>query len=281
MAFFKRFLVAGVIAGPFALYNALAFSLDPFLKTWNQQSAIPSPSPLLYLLAYGLVLPWAVVGGWRLLRQDAWQAAFLIPWIVVFLIAIYLPFSLQRRLLEGIWVAWLALAGTALEAYRRGELPRLPWIKKLSPLLNLAFAATLILYSGSFMTASRAAEPLFVPADEAAAFNYLAHSAAPGEVVLSAYETGNVLPAWSPLRVVIGLRTLTAGTATLEPAVQRFFQTGGSQAERLALLSGQGVDYVFWGPHERALGGWDPHTAPYLVRVFAQGEYQVFKVIIS
>ena len=281
LAYFKRFIVAGAVASPFVVYNALAFSLDPFLKTWNQQSAIPSPNPLLYLLAYGLVLPFAVVGGWRVLRQDAWLGAFLVPWIVVFLIAIYLPFSLQRRLLEGIWVAWLALAGIALEASRQGELARQRWIKKLAPLLNLAFAATLILYIGSFMTAATAAEPLFVPAGEAAAFNFLAHTAAPGEVVLTAYETGNVLPAWTPLRVVIGLRTLTAGTATLEPEVARFYQVGASQAERQALLASQGVDYVFWGPHERALGAWDPHAAPYLVQVFSQGDYQVFKVIIS
>jgi hypothetical protein len=278
LPFFKRFMIAGVIAGPFVLYNALAFSLDPFLKAWNQQSAIPSPSPVLYLLAYGLVLPFAVVGGWHLLHKDAWLGAFLVPWIVVFLIAIYLPFSLQRRLLDGIWVAWVALAGIALEAYHRGEVPRLAWIKKLSPLLSLSLIATLVLYTGSFLTVAKPAEPLYQPADEAAAFDYLARNAAPGEVVLSSYETGNVLPAWSPLRVVVGLRTLTAGIATLLPEVDRFYQPGTSLAERQALLASQGVDYVFWGPHERALGSWDPQDAPFLVRVFAQGEYEVFKV---
>lgn len=277
-AFFKRFIITGAIAGPFVLYNALAFSLDPFLKAWNQQSAIPSPSPLLYLLAYGLVLPFAVVGGWRLLHTDAWLGAFLVPWIVVFLIAIYLPFSLQRRLLEGIWVAWVTLAGIALEASHRGEAPRLGWIKKLSPILGLSFIATLVLYSGCFLAVAKPAEPLYQPADEVAAFDYLARNAAPGEVVLSSYETGNVLPAWSSLRVVVGLRTLTAGIATLLPEVERFYEPGTGLAERQALLVSQGVDYVFWGPHERALGSWDPQAAPSLVRVFEQGEYEVFKV---
>jgi hypothetical protein len=159
-------------------------------------------------------------------------------------------------------------------------MPRLGWIKKLRPILSLAFVATLILYTGSFLTVAKAAEPLYLPADEAAAFNYLARNAAPGQVVLSSYETGNALPAWCPLRVVVGLRTLTAGIATLLPEVERFYQPGASQSERQALLASQGVDYVFWGPHERALGGWDPQSAPFLVRVFEQGEYQVFKVII-
>jgi hypothetical protein len=280
LVYFKRFVIAGAIAGPFVVYNALAFSLDPFLKAWNAQSAIPSPSPLLYLLAYALVLPFAGVGGWRLLHKDGWRAGFLIPWIVVFLIAIYLPFSLQRRLLEGTWAAWVVLAGLALEAYHQGELTRQGWIKKLSPVLSLAFAATLILYVGSFLTVLKTAEPLYQPAAETAAFKYLAQNAAPGQVVLSSYETGNVLPAWTPLKVVIGLRTLTAGIETLQPEVERFYQAGTSQDERLALLAAQRVDYVFWGPHERALGGWDPQSAPFLVRVFAMGEYQVFKVVI-
>jgi hypothetical protein len=279
LVFFKRFWIAGLVAGPFVLYNALAFNLDPFLKLWNQQSAIPSPNPLLYLLAYCLVIPFALVGSITLLRRDAWQAAFLIPWIVVFLIAIYLPFSLQRRLLDGIWVAWVALAGVALEAYQRNGSIKWNWIKRLSPILTLSFIAPIILLVGGSVMVLSPSQPWFQPRDETAVFSYLAQHARPGEVVLSSYQSGNVLPAWAPVRVVVGLGTLTANIATLLPQVESFYQPSTDDTERQAFLVSQGVAYVFWGPDEQVLGSWDPHQAAYMQEIFSQGKYHLFKVI--
>ena len=103
-AYFKHLVIAGIIAGPFALYNLLVFTLDPFLKAWNQQSYIPSPNPALYLLAYGLALPFACIGARRLLQQNFWQGIFLVAWIPASLLAIYVPFSQQRRFLDGVSV---------------------------------------------------------------------------------------------------------------------------------------------------------------------------------
>ena len=96
--------------------------------------------------------------------------------------------------------------------------------------------------------------------------------------MLSSYQTGNLLPAWAPVRVVIGLGTLTAGISTLQPEVECFYQPNENSLERQALLASQGVSYVFWGPEKSALGDWDPASATFLTRVFHQGDYWLFKV---
>ena len=62
----KRLIIAiwaGLVALPFVVYNFFALNQDPFLQRWTAQSSIPSPHPLHYLLAYGVMLIPAILGG--------------------------------------------------------------------------------------------------------------------------------------------------------------------------------------------------------------------------
>jgi uncharacterized membrane protein len=78
---------------------------------------------------------------------------------------------------------------------------------------------------------------------------------------------------------VVGIGTLSANYTTLAPQIERFFQTGQMDASRQAFLDDLGVNYIFWGPDERALGSWDPHTASYLRQVFSQEGYTLFEYL--
>jgi hypothetical protein len=276
--YFTRALLAGLVAGPFVVYNALVFMLDPLLKSWSTQSGINAPHPLLYLLAYGLVLPLSIVGAVRLFKLHSWHAWFLSQWVIVFMLAIYIPFSLQRRLNEGVWVALIALAGAAFERVSWLNRPTW-WLRRLpAGILGISLVATLLLFMGGFILAAQPAKFVFIPADEARVFNDLAQRTAPGEVVLCAYHTGNALPAWAPLRVVIGITTLSANFDVLQPAITTFFQKDTSDGQRRAFLDELHVQYVFWGPEERLLGNWNPSQAAYLTPFISEGEYAVFAV---
>jgi hypothetical protein len=276
--YFSRALVAGAIAAPFIVYNALAFTLDPFLRIWNEQSAIPSPSPWMYLLAYGLILPFAAVGAVKSLRMRGAGGIFLPAWILFALAAVYLPYSQQRRLLEGVWVAWVALAGIGLERNQLAVLDRPGRVERFKPVLLFSFLPTALLFAGSVLQVSQPSQPAYEPAAQVAAFQDLAARASVSDVVLSAYTTGNALPAWAPVRVVLGLGTLTAHSDALKLAVPRFFKGETGTAERQALISEQHVRYVFWGPEERSLGDWDPNTAAYLQPVYGRDGYMIFEV---
>jgi hypothetical protein len=236
------------------------------------------------LLAYGLVLPYAWLG-WNALRQaiPEW-AVFATSWILILPILAYLPFNLQRRLVEGGWVLLVALAALGLEKIlAKPVLHATPgrrfWVQL--PLF-LAFPSTVILFAGALLTATQLKPPIFRPVDEVILFNRLAAEVQPGQVMLADYPTGNALPAWAPLRVVIGHGPETIGLAELRPQVTRFYEAGVNDMERQALLQSQSVDYVFWGPHERALGGiyaWDPSLAGYLSLWMTEGEYAVYRVL--
>jgi hypothetical protein len=98
-------------------------------------------------------------------------------------------------------------------------------------------------------------------------------------VVLSSYDTGNALPAWASVYVVIGHGPESVNFAELDPRVRGFYQIETSDHSRQSLIQEFGVDYVFWGPKEKLLGEWNPDNAAYLHRVYQQGDYVLFEVI--
>jgi hypothetical protein len=124
------------------------------------------------------------------------------------------------------------------------------------------------------------AEPVFVPAEEISAFSALSHLAEPSAVVLSAYETGNALPAWAPVRVVIGHGPETAHLPASMNRVENFYEPSTTDEFRMDLLRNNDVDFVLRGPAELLLGRWDPADAEFLELVYESDQYQVYRVTL-
>jgi hypothetical protein len=268
-------LAGGILPGLYVLYNLWFTYRDPSLSAWAAQNIIRSPHFAHYLLAYGLLLPYAWLGGRILLRRDPWLGWLPVGWVLLFPLLAYLPLDLQRRLPEGVWVAWIVLTMLPLEGWLAG---RRRW--RLAPFIPLLFLfpSTLLLWFGGLQAARQPQTPLFRPADEVALFERLGSTANKDEVVLASFATSNPLPAWAPLRLVIGHGPESAGMAELLPEVASFYSSGTTDAQRLALLTRFDVRYVFWGPAERRLGSWDPNLAAFLQPLDQVGEYAVFQV---
>lgn len=273
-------VLAGIMPGFYVLYNVIAVLRDPFLQMWSAQNIITSPHPLHYLVAYGLVLPFAVAGAWRLLRVDAWRGWLVVGWVILFPFLAYAPVNLQRRLPDGVWVALVTLAFVALEGWLMERPPRVKRLR-FAPLilLLLLIPSTLMLYLGGVLSVVNPGKPLFQPVDEVSAFLFLRDNAPPGAVVLTAYDTGNALPAWTPQRVVIGHGPESAGLSDLLPQVSAFYASATPDEGRLDFIRRQKVNYVFWGPLEQRLGDWQPEKVEYLSPVYQAGNYHIFQVI--
>lgn len=268
---YAAWAIAG--AAPVLLYNAWAYWQDSYLRTWAAQNQILSPSPLHYLFANGLLLPFAYFGLRSLLNKNATAGRFLLIWLALLPVLLYAPVGLQRRLAEGAYVMLIVLALLAFDAGRFAKRRRELW------LFSLAFPSTLILLLGAWQSAQAVTSPVFRSADEIAAFEELRALADPGEVVLSAYETGNALPAWAPLRVLAGHGPESVDLERLLPRIAAFYQGRTLDDPRLELLQKYGVNYVFWGPAEQAFGSWQPGAASFLELIVDVGEYQIYQVI--
>ncbi len=258
---------AGLLPAPFILYNLVSSRLDPFLKQWTEQSQFASPHPLHYLLAYGLLLPLVIPGARRLWRAADWRSKLPVAWALALPALAYAPVSIQRRLPEGVWVALVVLAMAGLEGRSR----------RWAAFLALALPSTALLLLGGALQVRQPAEPAFRPAAEVAVFRCLAEQLDGRQaVVLSTYDSGNPLPAWAPAYVVLGHGPESVGFAETEGKITAFYQSRTTDDERLAWLQEMGIDYVFWGPHERALGAWDPGSASFLSPVCQAGDYGIY-----
>lgn len=268
----RRAAVMVLLSLPLVLYTFLSFQLDSFLKGWQQQNLILSPPPLDYLLAYGVMLPFAVLGARRAIGEKDMRAVALVSWLVIFPLLAYFPYPLQRRLPEGIWTAWIGLALYGLSRLPVKKAQR--WALAFLP----GFLPALLLLLGGGMAAWTPRLPVFRPAAETAAWQYIAADKRPDCVALTAFESGNALPAWAHCRVVIGHGPESVHLSTLRPQVQRFYQTDTADADRRALLRQYHVRYVVWGPTEQALGDWNPASLPDLQPVFQSNGFVLFEV---
>lgn len=265
----KRAALNVLVSAPIVVYSVISFSLDPFLSLWTSQNRILSPHPAHYLIAYGLFIPLAILGVRQAFEQGGSRGILLVSWFVLLPLLAYAPYNLQRRLPDEIFVPLIALFFVGIESLAR---PRLRWLSLL------AIPSTLVLFVGGLNASLSPTTPLFRPVDEVAAFEFLAANAQTGDIVLSAFETGNSLPAWAPVRVVIGHGPESVNFEEIKDQVADFYSVGMDDNNRRVFLRQNNISYILWGPLERELGMWDLESAEYLEPVFWQEDYRVFQV---
>lgn len=286
---FLRCVLAAGVTLPLFLYYTAAFSSNPAFKIWSAQNSLPSPSPLQYLLAYSVIgIPALMGAGW------AWRRArlhirypLLIGWVLIVPILVYLPINVQRRMAEAVIVPLAILAAAGMEAWTRQRAKRI-WLAR--GWVAAACLSTTLLLLGSIVTASSPHRPLFRPAVEVAALDWLNTHTLPDEVILAAVETGNVLPAYTHLRPFMGHGPETLEWQHKTVLVERFFGNQMTVAERDTLydstcleshpaLCAAPIRYVIYGPLERALApaGDPPNWLDEWTLVYDEGGYQIYE----
>jgi hypothetical protein len=260
---------------PLILYYMYQFTTDTFLQTWTAQNRILSPHPLHYLIAYGVVLipVLAAIG------KKPWQEnpIWLLPvgWVIALPLLAYFPHNLQRRLVDGVWVALIVLAAFFLAQWNmERRRPRYVWLM----ITLLSLISPIMIFVGSLQVVQRPAAPVFVPGDQVRAFRWLETHAQRGSVVLAAYATSNTLPAWAPVRVPIGHGPESVDLDKLEPEVRAVFHNTLSSIGRLRWLKETGVDYLIFTEAERALGAWSPDQEGYLAEVYGNASVTIYEV---
>lgn len=268
--FQATFLVL-LISSPVVIYYGWLSLADPFVQAWNAQNIILSPHPVHYLLAYGLMAAIGVLGVIRFRSRG--PALLAVGWLLSLPFLAYAPVQLQRRLPDGVWAAIVVLAAAALEA-----MPVRPARRLGLGLAVISLPSALLLLSGSFRAANHPQTPAFIPSGAAEAYEALGSLASRGDAVMASFETGNVLPAWAPVRVLLGHGPESVGLAEARAQVETFYAAGTTEEVRRSILDEHDVRFVFESPLEEHLGDWDPAEALYLEPVYSSAEYRIFAV---
>ncbi|MBN1811581.1 MAG: hypothetical protein JXA14_07080 [Anaerolineae bacterium] len=271
--------IPALISAPVVAYSLWVFSSDPVYAVWSAQNLILSPHPLHYLAAYGvslLLAAFAVLEVWRS-EKPAWLT---LAWVGVVPFLVYLPFNLQRRLVEGVQVplSLLAAWGLVRISNLKSQTSSLRRWLVVSVVLVAMSLTNVLIVSGNCLTLRWRPAQIYRGVAEVAALDWLGERTEADDVVLSSYETGNYLPARVWARVFVGHGPETVYFAEKKALMARFFGAATDDVWRQDLLDEYGIDYVFWGPAERRVGSFDPHAAPYLRAIYDADGYTVFEV---
>jgi len=248
-------LGSAALALPYPIYIQVALLANPVLRAWNEQNVTPSPPFWHWLFGYGLMGVLAGVGIVTLLRQRRCWDWFLLGWVVVVLIGMYVPLSLQRRLSLGLSVPIGVLAEIGWRHSVRSRIT-VRWRKRLQSLLVAFCAVTPIFFVSMLVLSSLASESWFYLSDgEWDVLRWLRDEGRPEAVVLCSPMMGTFTPAWAGQPVLYGHPFETVNAEQREAQVEAFWTGALDGPTRDQFLRENRVTYILAGPREAALAG--------------------------
>ncbi len=269
---------------PLLAYDAWLLRSDPMVRRWSAQWTHAAPDPLSMALALGLPLLLAVLALPAAWRRRGQAEGLLACWLVVVAFALYLPnpASIQRRLLDGIYIPIALLAAQRLLApgpIRQNLLlpaaARRAARRRASLALAVSSVSSLLVLAIGFRFAVGTFPEIYQSDDTMAAFQWL--RAAPRGAVLSSPGTGLYVPAWSGQRVYVGHYSETVDYLARGRTAGAILSADTPDAVVRSLFEREALRYLFWGPAERAGRSFDPAGKAYLEPVFARGTVEIYR----
>ena len=245
----------------------------------------PLPAHLLVLLGLPLIALLCLRD-----RSTAWQKAqprelLLRCWLVIGFFLLYIPTDFQIKMLGGwqIPVAILAVRAVLEEIVpfvgMRFQLRRQHAEMAVGILAVLVVVpVNLYLLSWRFVDLGRHDYPYYLHRDDVAALRWLDANASPSDVVLSSLTIGEYVPSYTGSHAFLAHWAQTLDFYGKRDAVGKYFDQATDDGYRQSIDSRYGVKFVVYGEAEKSLGGFDPGSAPYLVRVFDSPEAKVYQV---
>ena len=260
---------------PLLIYNIVILGSDPIWSQYTAQNITLSPSPLHYLFGFGLMCPLVIIGVWKSVQQKNARLLGLAGWLLTGFILAYLPTLIQRRFLIAVTLPLGILSVVGLEAL-------LEWVNRKRKVEKpLAYLVTIFLVSissvylifGNIQVLKTLPDTAFYPAELDGAFDWLKQNGQPGDFVLSAESTGQLIAQKTGLKVYLGHEMETIGYTGKKAEVAQAYQENLS----VEVLSSIPMDWVIYGPDEQQLA---PNFVPgeNLIEVYDSSGVRIFAV---
>ena len=271
-----RLLWVGLGGAPPLLYYVYITNTHPVLKGWNAQNLTTSPPWWDVLISFSPALLLALPGVWYIWQRGTWAQRILVSWGILCLLLLYFPFALQRRFITAFYVPVTCLAGWGVKQLA-GERERVQRVL-VTVWAVLAIPTNLILIATGVFAAQTHDLNIYLTRGEADGLAWLGEHASTDDLILAGPEIGAYIPARTDGRVLYGHPFETVNAEAQEALVTGFYADGKSSAQLAAFLQDQGIDYVFYGPREQALGqlvvpeDWRPAFKSHNVTIYAPVE---------
>jgi hypothetical protein len=250
----------------------------------------PTPFHLIVLMGLPLLIAALTFEGLFPLNKKSDELLFVNGWLLAGFVILYVPTDFQVHMLNSWQIPVSILAASGLFKY---VIPLIQeYLKEAKPRWNpqlvvrsltvgvvlIASLTNLYLFLWRFVDLARYDYPYYLYRDEVAAMNWLEKNTEPKDIVLSSYTMGHYIPALTGKKAFLAHWAQTVDFYDKRDRVLRFFDVSTGDLDRVETLYAFGVDYIFHGPAERALGAYDPGTAPWLALAFSAPQVNVYRV---
>lgn len=269
------FLPSSASIGIFILYrNSTSAQL------MQMQNLLPTPSLINLITGYGLLWLFAVIGFLTRVPKRVTTQLLLI-WIITTMTLVYLPFSFQRRLLEGLHIPVATLAANGI-FWLLHRLSHKLLRYGIGVLFILLLAATNISNLFAMTAAYGNDDPndaiYYIHRDDLQALEWLHDHLHYGQTILASAYYSNIIPGVTGRFVYQGHKIQTYQWKKKLALYDRFMR-GESPSSRLAFLQTNAIDYIF-------LGRLDPYisyrpsleTEPFLQKIWDKGDTRIYRV---
>jgi len=295
----RSLLIVGLLSWPPVLYAVLLTRLNPIWRKVLAQFAnagVFTPAPphmaillgLPFLAALITMLAWL----WNTARHTGSPdpltgeaGLFVGAWFLAGWALTYIPADFQVHMLNS-WQVPIGILATGglfqfLKAWRReSRFWKPPHFQTLTAAIFvvLVIPTNLYLFAWRFVDLNRHDYPYYLHQDELAALDWLQNSAQRDDIVLSSLTIGQYIPALTDGKAFLAHWAQTVDFFQKREIVNLYFSDTTLEDQRTGIVRRYDIRYVFYGEPERALGGYDPDSCPYLQKVFSSSNAFLYKV---
>jgi hypothetical protein len=287
-------LIWAVTPIPLLAYYYRALGSDPVFRSWAAQTVLPSPSMPHLFLGYGIVFLLAIGGLVLVIRHRDEKRMLLVSWAASTMLLTYLPFSFQRKMVEGLHVPLCILATIGLLEYLLPVVLNFSWLKRfavwrgytrtglrqllLYSVIMATFPSSLYLVAEASASTVLGNPLLYYGAKEVEAVDWLKENTERTDTVLASYKIGRFIPAYAGNKVFMGHIIETVQVDQKRQLAETFFQANTTDEFRQTLLSEYNIRYVFHGPREEQMGDFQPSRCAYLLPVYRNSQVSIYRV---
>ena len=260
----------GIGGGPFLIYQYWSIVSDPVLAMWHAQNQTPTPSliDLIFSLSPSLVIGFfGVKKAWR-----SPQSRKLVLWAGISIVLVFVPWSLQRRFLTGIYVPLACLCVYGLSwLSEQSRLHRRFWAALV---LILSVPTNLIIVISGFQAAIHKDPQIYIDPAEVRSLGWIANNTDSDALIVAEPDLGLLIPSASGRRVIYGHPFETAPAAEELDLIESFFYQAHPSTYYKEFLDSRAADYVLISDSSSlAIKAW---LEEHWVLVFAVEDQEIF-----
>ncbi|MBU1130895.1 hypothetical protein KJ840_02070 [Patescibacteria group bacterium] len=287
--FLKLIIVLFISFLPIGYFFLLKY-FSPGFAGWAIQNITLSPRIYNYMIGYGLIFILFLFGVYPAWKSRNRYFNFLAIWAIVSWLLLYAPLQSQRRLGNGLHMPMVILAIFGLVVILNKlkqlwlfKIVNKQYIIKTTAILILVFLAissNLFLIGAEFFY--HALKGFYITQNEKEAIIWFKDNLKTTEVILSKNTIGSIIPAISGRYVYLGHGHQTNNWLIKKYDVEEwFFKDNQGDALKYRWLLREGIDYLYHGSREMALGNFNPDEKSYLEEVYKNQEVTIYRIKVK